>query len=289
MAEPRLCVITVTYYTDESDLRFKLALQLCELASKLQISTIIVDGSPYDDIRKQLVTAGGGHVRVIEQNNARYPGKGGALRQAAMEAERMLSAQNGDTSGGSDENNSPPPCAICFTEPEKVDLMNHVNAIVAPILGGTADVVVPSRDEDIFRATYPIEQYHSESFANYHLHSLARKIPGFDSSAEDKRKGLDWLFGPFAFRADLADSWLSYEGKSWDAQMVPYIRGVRRDGWKIRTVKVPFRHPKNMKMEEEGDPKWTNKRLLQLNLLFDLLGKELSVAIPGGNFRSSWM
>jgi hypothetical protein len=29
-----------------------------------------------------------------------------------------------------------------------------------------------------------------------------------------------------------------------------------------------------MKEQEEGDPKWTNKRLQQLNILFDLLGEQ---------------
>lgn len=47
-----------------------------------------------------------------------------------------------------------------FTEPEKVDLMNHIAVITKPILDGKADVVVPKRN-----ATYPVEQYHFESLA----------------------------------------------------------------------------------------------------------------------------
>ena len=38
-----------------------------------------------------------------------------------------------------------------FYEPEKVDLMDHVCDIVKPILNGKADVVVPTRNDELFR------------------------------------------------------------------------------------------------------------------------------------------
>ena len=56
--------------------------------------------------------------------------------------------------------------------------------------------------------------------------------------------------------------------------MVPYVRGVRDSQWTIQSVEIMFRHPKTMKEEEEGEAEWTEKRLRQLNLLFDLLGKQ---------------
>lgn len=58
--------------------------------------------------------------------------------------------------------------------------------------------------------------------------------------------------------------------------MIPYVRGMRQRDWKIASVTVDYHHPAAMKEQEEGDPAWTKKRLHQLNLLFDLLGKELS-------------
>mmetsp|Transcript_25356 Transcript_25356/g.54533 ORF Transcript_25356/g.54533 Transcript_25356/m.54533 type:complete len:154 (+) Transcript_25356:727-1188(+) len=149
--------------------------------------------------------------------------------------------------------------------------MNYMHQIAKPILDGATDVVVPTRNDELFRETYPIEQYHSESFGNLHFDLSAKQFKGFQSEGAKK---LDWLFGPFAFKASLASSWLDYEGTSWDAQIIPYVRGVRKLNWRITSVNVNFRHPKEMKEQEEGYPAWTKKRLKQLNLLFDLLGDE---------------
>jgi hypothetical protein len=268
----RSCVVTVTYYPDIHDVRFQLALELCRLATRHKISLVIVDDSPDTSVREQMQRGSGGHVRVFQQERDHYAGKGGALRQAIKMAKVRLGEDNHSLrEAGECFVNT----AICFTEPEKVDLMNHIHEIVMPILAGTSDVTVPSRNDALFRETYPIEQYHSESFGNMHFDLLAKKIEGFRRESAQK---LDWLFGPFALNSRLVDSWLSYGGNSWDAQMVPYVRGVRACNWSIASVPVDFRHRKEMKEQEEGDPVWTTKRLKQLNILFDLLGaKELSI------------
>ncbi|KAL3810249.1 hypothetical protein ACHAXA_008739 [Cyclostephanos tholiformis] len=262
----RTCVVTVTYYPDIHDVRFQVALELCALASRRKITLIVVDDSPDANVRERLQRGSEGYVRVFQQDSDRFAGKGGALRQAIQMARAWLDV--------ADDSSPREAAAICFTEPEKVDLMNHIHLVVMPILAGTSDVTVPLRDDAPFRETYPIEQYHSESFGNMHFDLLAKQIEGFRT--EGARK-LDWLFGPFALNSRLADAWLSYDGNSWDAQMVPYVRGVRRHNWRITSVPINFRHSREMKEQEEGDPVWTMKRLKQLNVLFDLLGaKELS-------------
>ena len=272
-ADSQVCVVTVTYYPDTTDIRYHLALQLCQLASQTLTPLVIVDGSPdHSQIKDELTAAGGGYVHVFEQDTNTHPGKGGALRQAILQARKALSELNKVNFLKLDD------CAICFMEPEKVDLMNHVQDICRPIFDSLTEVVVPLREKELFQQTYPIEQYHSESFANLHFNSLANQIPGFQTRQNGKairRSNIDWHFGPVAWRADLSYRWLEYHGKSWDAQMVPYVRGVRHDGWRIMSVVVKFRHPKEMKDQEEGRPDWTKKRLYQLNVLFDLLGKEL--------------
>ncbi|KAL3770454.1 hypothetical protein ACHAW5_001208 [Stephanodiscus triporus] len=268
----RVVTVTVTYYPDIHDVRFQLALELCRLASRHKITLFIVDDSPDATVRENL-QRGSEYVHVFQQDRDQYAGKGGALRQAIKMAKSRLDEDNNfpHEAGASFVDT-----AICFTEPEKVDLMNHIHAIVGPILAGTADVTVPSRNDELFRETYPTEQYHSESFGNMHFDLLAKHFEGF---RRDGARKLDWLFGPFALHSRLAGSWLSYDGNSWDAQMVPYVRGVRTHNWRITSVPVNFRHPKEMKEQEEGDPVWTTKRLKQLNVLFDLLGaKELSVS-----------
>ena len=257
-------LVTVTHYPNTSDIRFPLALELCQLAATKLIQTVIVDDSPdHPAVRNALEEAGKGHVKVYQQDKAIYQGKGGALRQAIKKARELL-----------DTNNNNDKTAICFAEPEKVDIANHMHLIVRPILDGSTDIVVPTRSDQLFQQTYPIEQYHSENFANLHFNSLAQQFKGFQ--AKDAKQ-IDWLFGPFAFRTSLADTWLAYTGTSWDAQMIPYVRAVRNENRRISSVTIDFRHPKQMKEQEEGDPKWTNKRLQQLNILFDLLGEhELS-------------
>jgi hypothetical protein len=254
---PRLCVISVTFYTDASDVRFLLAQQLCRLATAKQIHLIIVDGSP-PEIQALLWQEQSEYVEMFRQDKEKFQGKGGSLRQAVKLAAAKLEAQGLKA-------------AIAFTEPEKVDFINHVYDIAQPLLEEKADVVVPMRNKNLFQQTYPIEQYHSESFANLHFDSLAQQYGGF------KDVKVDWTFGPFAFNATLAKKWLDYTGNSWDAQMVPYVRGVRNDGWRVHSVEVNFELPSEMKMQEEGNPIWSSKRLHQLNVLFELLGSvELS-------------
>mmetsp|Transcript_27552 Transcript_27552/g.58216 ORF Transcript_27552/g.58216 Transcript_27552/m.58216 type:complete len:374 (+) Transcript_27552:3-1124(+) len=263
----RTHVVTTTYYPDTTDIRFQLALDLCNLAFHYKIHTFIVDDSPnFQDISDQFTRAGGGYVHVFQQNKnaagGSYVGKGGALRQAIARVTKRIK----HTAGLSFEETT-----IIFTEPEKVDLMNHLFDISKPILDGETDVVVPMRNDDLFRETYPIEQYHSESFGNLHFDLMAKQFPGFQREGAQK---LDWLFGPFAFRANLASGWLNYHGTAWDAQMVPYVRGVRNDNWRIMSVIINFHHKEVMKRQEEGTAAWTKKRLMQLNLLFELLGDE---------------
>ncbi|KAL9191591.1 hypothetical protein ACHAXT_001297 [Thalassiosira profunda] len=253
----RTFVVTTTYYPDLADVRFGIALELCRLARQYKVHLIVVDDSPqHDAVREQFQEAG----------TAEYVrGKGGALRQAIERAAAMVRE---------DGRLNPRRAVICFTEPEKVDLINHIHRIAAPILDGSTDVVIPRRNDALFKRTYPIEQYHSESFGNLHFDLLAKQFEGFRAEGAAT---LDWLFGPFALKASLAEHWLDYEGTSWDAQIVPYVRGVRQEKWRIRSVEVAFEHPRAMKEQEEGYPAWMKKRLHQLNLLFDLLGdKELS-------------
>ena len=259
-------IITTTYYPDLNDIRFLCARDLCHLAAQHKFHVFIVDDSPNEMVRRQLQGASLQYVHVTQQDRAQYSGKGGALRQAI----RMAIEWFGENIIDVDK------AAIVFTEPEKINLIEHVNNIVLPLLVGSADVVVPARNGKLFRETYPLEQYHSESFGNLYFNLLAKQFRGFQQMTDlgdTSTTNLDWLFGPFAFKASLAKSWLQYEGTSWDAQMIPYVRGVRKDGWRIMGVSIDYRHPVNMKQQEEGDRTWVAKRLYQLNLLFDLLGK----------------
>ena len=57
--------------------------------------------------------------------------------------------------------------AIVLSEPEKVSLLtNCLEQIVKPILQDKADIVIPKRNDELFKATYPRYMYDSEVEGN---------------------------------------------------------------------------------------------------------------------------
>eukprot|EP00912_Choanoflagellata_sp_UC4_P000145 UC4_evm4s94 len=196
-----LVVITTTWFRTTSESRFLLTEAMCREAGILHIPVVITDGSPNLDVGKKLVEAGAGYITMIRQDSSKYKGKGGAIRQA-IEASLKIVSSDG---------------AIAFQEPEKLGMIKFQQQIAGVVRAGEDRVVVPFRNNVLFKETYPREQYHSETFANQYINILSREA-GF-------KVEVDWTFGPFAFSRSLADLWLEYDGELWDAQMVPFIRG----------------------------------------------------------------
>ena len=120
-------------------------------------------------------------------------------------------------------------------------------------------VVVPAREEAPWKETYPIEQWHSENYANHYMNVAARQLGGWELP-------LDWHFGPLAFRAQHAHLWLDADGELWDAQCTPVVAAIKA-GLKVTSVEVDFRASLAMKAEEEGDLDFVEKRLMQINFL----------------------
>ena len=174
-------------------------------------------------------------------------GKGVALREAVRFAHAEV-----------DEKTD----AIVFTEIEKVDLPRLVKTIASPLLDGSLDIVFPTREDRLFKETYAEEQYHSEHFGNRFIHLLCKDF----IDAE-----LDFYFGPFAFRAELAQHWLSYSGTSWDAQQVPAILAAMNGNATIGAVSVAYRHDPRQKHQEENDFVFCKKRLFQLSSLLGII------------------
>ena len=195
---------------------------------------------------------GEGFVAVIKQKES--GGKGVALREAIRFAHGKIHRKED---------------AIVFTEIEKVDLPRLVGKICAPILAGKLDIVFPTREEKLFKETYAEEQYHSEHFGNKFIHLLCKD---FISSR------LDFYFGPFAFRADLAVHWLAYAGTSWDAQQVPAILAVRDSQAVIGDVVVDYTHDPRQKRQEENNLAFCKKRLFQLSSLLGTIEDNVCAA-----------
>lgn len=250
----RIILVIPTFYSDKDDIRYGLALESCEEIARNGLEAIMVDASPDESVRDAIVQHGtDSHgqpcVTVVPQT---FKGKkGAALREGISLAVDRMQKDVG---------------MIAFQEPEKVDMIAHWREVATILIEG-ADVCVAKRSETSFQTSYPIEQYHSETFANMYLDSLARKV-NFPS--------VDWTMGPIAFKSSAAQPWLDYEGYLWDMQLVPLVMAQRLHGAKVASYEFDYQHPRSMKEEESGDPKWSEKRLFQLNFLFDKVGKVLT-------------
>lgn len=247
----RIIVVIPTFYADKQDIRYQLALDLCREVCKANLEAIIVDASPnHESVKEDFLECGGSGITVVPQT---FKGKkGAALREGISLAAKQLQ----------DDDNG----VIAFQEPEKVDMIQHWSKAADRIKEG--GICVNRRSDASFRATYPIEQYHSENFVNLYLDSLAAAV-GFAPSS------IDWTMGPIAFHVSLAPRWLEYHGDLWDMQLVPMIRAQRWHKAKIVEYEFDFQHPASMKEQELGSPKWSEKRLFQLNFLFEHVGKAL--------------
>jgi hypothetical protein len=244
-----LIVVAPTFYKDSSEIRYQLGLEACRQAAKHHFRLILVDASPHDEIRTGLEKAGKPVVKVEKQQSV---GKGAALREAIQIAHDEASK-------------SKTPTVIGFMELEKVDLFRHWHYIVYQMFTQNSDVAVPWRSDSSFHDTYPIEQYHAETFANLYLNSLGKEI-GLTP--------IDWTIGPVAFKSSFSIHWLEYGGDSYDVQLVPLINAYSA-GAQVSSVEVDYRHAVEMKEMESGSPTWSEKRLMQLNFLKDLVGTKL--------------
>ena len=77
-----------------------------------------------------------------------------------------------------------------------------------------------------------------------------------------------------ALRCSHEHYWLNFDGEIWNAQIVPMIH-AHLAGAAVRDIPIDYRHSPLMKQEEQGQPIWSEKRLMQLNFLSDYVAEEL--------------
>ena len=270
---PRLIVVAPTFYSDASDVRYALALESCRKAAEHAIEFVLIDASPSQAIRDGLEEAGRGFVTVVPQTSKGK--KGAALREGIqLAAETLLKRDkkmpNTTTTTTTTSTSATKRAIIGFQELEKVDMVRHWKSIASHASESGSDIVVPKRKDEDFRATYPIEQYHSEQFANLFLDSLGIRI-GLGS--------IDWTAGPVAFDVSMADQWLACDGEIWDAQLVPIIDCFLYRKATVTSFEIDYRHPESMKEQEGGNQAFNEKRLHQLNFLSDTVGKRMREAV----------
>ena len=241
-ADFEVVVFTCTFYASVEETRCQCCLEMLRSARSAGVRVVVVDSSPKEAVRAAMAEAGA--FAVHKQASAGR--KGAALREALEHAAGLAGSED---------------AWLCWQEAEKADMVHRWPGALNGFEHRTA-VVVPGRAEASFRATYPAEQYHCESFSNAYVSLIAARH-GFATP-------LDWHFGPFALRARHRGLWLRHTGELWEAQIAPIIAAARA-GLQVSAATVDFHAPAAMKAEEEGSEAFVEKRLMQVNHLIPIL------------------
>jgi hypothetical protein len=271
----KVAVIAITFYpkwysgklksikhTDK--VRGDLALEFAEKVTSLGCHLIVADGKSTKTFRNQLQSIPG--VTLIKRKT-RGSGEG---KRAGIERVAKLAEVE----------------AIVLSEPEKVSVITHcLKQIVEPILQGKADIVVPKREDDLFKSTYPKYMYESETEGN----SIYNETLRANSLLPEKLHDMDMFFGPRAFRNEknivqLFKREYHFSGMSLleklyspdtysNVQFFPIINAIKKD-LRVVSVEVPFRYPHLQKENEDVGRReeFIAKRNMQrVSILIDLM------------------
>jgi len=155
--------------------------------------------------------------------------------------------------------------AFILTQPEKIEPLTEgcIEAIARPLVQYEADVVVPKREDNLFRSTYPDYMYRLEHDDNLYINRLLRGYNLLNTNLNND--SLDYFFGVFAFRNDpkvLTKIFSEYKfigkregaGKhiSLDTSWLAVFEALRYN-MKVSSVEIPFSYPSEQKRNEE-DP-----------------------------------
>ena len=236
--------------------RGDLALQLIDAAIEKGYQIVIVDGGSSQEFKQALKDK---VQHVYDQDE---PGMSAGRRQAFSTVSQL--------SGVS---------VVCWTEPEKVSMVRDCLQIAAtPVLNGEADIVVPSRDAASF-ATYPNYQVDFEVGVDRDWNRIVRDS-GLMSETQDE---LDVCIGPriiwndpvilryFMNRyryKDIAEK-ESNTLELWpNALFTPLIHALK-DGVKVVSIPVPYRHPEVQTHLESDSEQFRQKRAFQRQVLLE--------------------
>jgi hypothetical protein len=178
--------------------------------------------------------------------------------------------------------------AIVMTEIEKVSLITDcMSLITGPILRGEADVVIPKREEGLFKKSYPDYMFESEVEGNL-MYNEALRANGLLSSHQDD---LDVFFGARVFKNEpkmLKYLLSKYEAHPFDsliehklfnleeysnAQFFPVVKALAK-GFKVVSVTVPFVYPEKQKENEQVGEKelfLLKRRYQRLTIIIELM------------------
>lgn len=177
--------------------------------------------------------------------------------------------------------------AIVLTELEKTSLVKDcLDKITSPVIAGNADLVIPKREEVLFKKTYPHYMYDSEIEGNTLYNEELRSHNLWKIDSEE----LDVFFGPRVFRNDkklLLSLFRLYKARVpvhfhsfimdleeyANAQFFPVVQALKK-GKKVIGVTVPFEYPKLQKENEtRGELEYfkVKRKLQKLTIIIELM------------------
>ena len=270
--DPRsVAISTITYFpkwykgtlksikhTDK--IRGDLALESCKSAAKLDYQMIVVNGGSSKTFSKELSDIKG-IIVVKRRGKKRSPGKRIGIKIASK---------------------LPGIKVIVISEAEKVSIIaDCIPQIAEPIINGSADVVVPKREQNLFKSTYPEYMLESEIEGN----KIYNEILASNNLLKPNLENLDMFFGPRAFRNDrkiIAVFMKRYhifsseyfDSEEWSNTLYFPIVLALIKGLRVKSVTVPFSYPVMQKRNEEAsaeDVFIEKRRAQRMGLLIELL------------------
>lgn len=270
-----IAVVTTTLYPgwypgrslDASDdkVRGDLALTMIGEAHKKGYQIVVVDGADNQRFKDALANLG---IHLFPETEK---GMSPSRQQGFKEASALEGVQ-----------------AICWTEEKPSLIKNGLPQSALPVLLGNADVVVPKRNEVLFKKTYPDYQVKFEQDSNRIWNAILRKY-GLRGSLD---LDLDVWFGPKIFRNSpevvslftdkyrfTADPDLKFHKiirpELWpNATFFPVISALYRN-FRVVSIEVPYKHSSNQTAIEKDSADYKRKRQVQQRNI--ILGSEFLI------------
>lgn len=249
-------------HTDK--VRGDLALEFIQKAAIAGYHIVVSDGKSTKTFRRDLETIPGA---IILKRKTKASGE--AKRNAISKVTKISSVE-----------------VIVLTEPEKIGIVtNCLHDIVRPILEDKADIVIPRRNDELFRLTHPLYMYESER----ELNSIYNEALRSNNMLPENLQNLDSCFGPRVFRNEkkfvklfkrkyhFSSNFLLEKLYNPDVYsnvlFFPIVNALRKK-LRVEVIEVSFSYPRLQKENEDVGQReaFIAKRNLQrVSILTDLM------------------
>ena len=249
----KVAVVLITHYpkwrkgkqniNNTDKVRGDLALKTIEAALKLGCIVIVSDFRSSKSFKKEL-----SNIKNIVLSHRRTAKRATGVRDGIKKAAKISEIK-----------------CVLLTEPEKLSLITDcLKEIVAPILEGKADIVIPKRKDLLFKQTYPEYMYESEKEGNQTFneelksHKLIRPEYNFDIFFGPKaflndKKIVSLFMKQYTFNVDH----MSFPRWYFDAENLsntnffPVVDAIKK-GFRVKSIDVPFEYANSQKLNEMG-------------------------------------